>query len=61
MEIERGAEYVVRDAGFLGDHLDSQLVTALEDGGPGMFQTHEIEVRCHHCNEIFRVDVDRLR
>lgn len=48
-------------ADYFSDHLDGQRVTALEDGGPGMLQSHEIDVRCHHGNEIFRVDVDRLR
>ena len=60
MEIISGTEYFVKSTSY-GDHPQGEVVTALSAGGTGLFQDHEIKVRCHCCNEIFTVDAEGLK
>ena len=60
MEIKVGGEYVVSTFSY-GDHPEGEVVTALSGGGTGLFQEHEIKVRCQCCDKIFLVEADTLR
>jgi len=60
MDVISGVEYFVNSMSY-GDHPQGEVVTALSNGGTGLFQDNEIKVRCHCCNEIFTVDADNLK
>jgi len=62
MEIRAGSVYVVRKPGFFSkvSHLDGKRVTALTDGGSGLFQNGVVDVRTEDGELIENVDINEL-
>lgn len=62
MEIKAGCVYLVHKPGFFSkvSHLAGKRVTALTDGGSGLFQNGVVDVRTEDGELIENVDINDL-
>lgn len=63
MEIKAGSVYLIYKPGFFSkvSHFDGKRVTALTNGGSGLFQNGVVDVRTEDGELIENVDINDLK